>query len=114
VGAAAEPTLVRGAVQIQQGLIDHPLLVGGDADDLRRDHLQHALNRLGDALAAVAVATVAQFHGLVLTGGRARWNGGPREAAIGEHQFHLDRGITTRIEDLPCAYLDDFRHVISP
>ncbi len=63
-----------------------------------------------DALAAVALATVAQLHRLVDAGRRARWNDGPPGGARVEHDLHLDGRVAAGVEDLPADYLFDHAH----
>ena len=46
------------------------LFVGRESDDRGSDLVEHALDRLLDALPAVAASAVAQFDRLVFTGGR--------------------------------------------
>ena len=63
-------------------------LVGGVlAQQLRRDDLDHVVDGLPDALAAVAaLVAVAQLHGLVGTGGGAGGHGGsPDRTRVGDH-----------------------------
>src|SRR5699024_3071781 len=79
----------------------------------RRELIQHRVDGLGDALAQVAVATVAQLDGLVSTRRRARGHGRATERAVVQQHLHLDGGVASRIEDLPGSDLLDKRHVCS-
>ena len=54
----ADLGLVGRTVRVQQGLVDHPLILSRDTDDGRREHVQDGLHGLGHALAEVAIATV--------------------------------------------------------
>ena len=55
------------------------------------------------ALAAVAVAAVAELDGLELAGGRARRDDGPPGGAGREEDLDLDGGVAARVEDLAPA-----------
>ena len=91
-----------------------PLFVGGDADDGRRDLVEHGLDGLLDTLAAVTGTTVAQFDRLVLAGGRARRHRRTCERAVDQGDLDLDRRITAGVEDLAGADLLDDGHCASP
>ena len=56
---------------------------------------------LAHALAAVAVAAVAELDRLELAGGRARRDDGPAGGAGREEHLDLDGGVAARVEDLP-------------
>ena len=103
----ADARLVVGAVEVEQLAVDAALV----------ERIE-ALERLGDlgvdeadggqhALAAVAVAAVAQLDGLVLAGGGAARHGGPAAGARREHDVDLDGGVATRVEDLAAGNVDD-------
>ena len=106
----AQPRLVGRAVEVKQRLVDEALIVGVEPDDGRRDLVEHGLNGLLHALAAVAVTAVAQFDGLVLTGRSAGGHRGPGEGAVGQGQLDLDRGVAAGIEDLARPDLLDDGH----
>ena len=112
-GVGAQPGLVRGAVEVQQRLIDQSLIVGVEPDDGRGDLVEHGLHGLLDALTAVAVAAVAQFDGLVLAGRRAGGHRGPCKCPVDQSHLDLDRRIAAGIEDLAGSDLLDNRHWFS-
>ena len=64
-------------------------------------------HRLGDALAAVRVAAVAQLHGLELPGRRARRDGRAAERTGVEEHVDLDGRVAPRIEDLTGVHIRD-------
>lgn len=106
----AEAGLVRGAVQIEQHLVDGALLHRVQPDDGRGDLVEHTLDGLLHTLAQVAVAAVTQFHRLVLTGGRAGRHGRPGQRAVVEGDLDLDGGVSARIQDLASSDLFDDGH----
>ena len=99
-----------GAVEVDQPLVDQPLLAGLVADELGADDVQDAVDGLGHALAAVALAAVAQLHRLEGAGGRAAGHGGPGDRPVVEGDLDLDGGVSARVEDLPRAYGIDAGH----
>src|SRR5207248_11803979 len=79
----AQLGLVRGAVQVEQLLVDGALVGRVVPDDLREDPLLDVVDRLLDALAEVpALVAVAQFQGLEGAGGGARGYGGTGDRAV--------------------------------
>ena len=66
-----------------------------------RDLVVDVADGVGDALAAVAVAAVAELGRLELPGGRARRDDGAAGGAGGEEHLDLDGGVAARVEDLP-------------
>ena len=64
------------------------------------DLAEHGLDGLLDTLAAVAVAAVTQFDGLVLAGRCTRRDRGASETSVVEQHLDLHRGVTPGIEDL--------------
>ena len=109
-GVGAEPGLVRRAVEVDQPLVDQPLLAGLVADELGADDVEDAVDGLGHALAAVALAAVAQLHRLEGAGGGAAGHGGPGDRPVVEGDLDLDGGVSARVEDLPRAYGVDAGH----
>src|SRR5690606_8313976 len=91
-------------------LVDQPLVGRRVADELLVDRLVDGLDRVADALAAVALPAVAQFDGLELAGGRAARHGGVRLGPIGEQDLDLDGRIAAGVKDLPGEYGLDRRH----
>ena len=108
VGAQAR--LVRRAVEVDQPLVDQPLLAGLEADELGADDVEDAVDGLGDALAAVALTAVAQLHRLEGAGGGAAGHGGPGDRPVVEGDLDLNGGVSARVEDLPRAYGIDAGH----
>ena len=109
-GVGAQPRLVRRAVEVDQRLVDQPLVVGAQPDDRGRDLVEHGLHRFLDALTAVAGTAVAQFHRLVLAGRRARRHRGTGERAVQQGHFDLDRRVAAGVEDLAGSDLLDDGH----
>ena len=108
----AETRLVRGAVRVEQRLVDRALLGCVDADDGRSDLAEHSLHGLLDALSAVACATVAQFDGFVLTRRSAGRHRSPGETSVFEQNLDLNRGVTTGIKDLASSDLLNTGHCV--
>ena len=106
----AEPGLVRRAVEVDQPLVDQPLLAGLVADELGADDVEDAVDGLGHALAAVALTAVAQLHRLEGAGGGAAGHGGPGDRPVVEGDLDLHGGVSARVEDLPRAYGVDAGH----
>ena len=65
---------------------------------------------VGHALAAVALAAVAQLDGLVLTGRRAARHGGPPGRPARQHDLDLDGRVAAGVEDLPAQDVHDLAH----
>ena len=113
-GVGAELGLVRGAVQVEQRVVDQPLLVDVVPDDLLVDVLQDGGDRLLDTLAAVpGLVAVPQLDGLELTGGRARRHCRPGDGVVVEENLDLDSGVAARVEDLAGADGLDGGHIDS-
>ena len=109
-GVGAQPGLIRGAVQIEQCLIDQTLVVGGQADDGRGDLVEHRFDSLLNALAAVAGSAVAQLDRFVFAGGGARRNGGTGDGAVDQGDLDLDGRVAAGVEDLAGGDLLDDGH----
>ena len=101
----AQTRLARGAVEVEKGLVDGPLLDGVEADDGGCDLVEDGVDGLLDALAAVAGATVAKLDGLVLTGGGAGGYCRPGQGSVVQRDLDLDRGVATGVEDLASSDL---------
>ena len=68
----------------------------------------HVVDRVEDALAAVAVAAVTELDRFVGAGAGATRHGGPTPGARDQLDFDLDRRVAPRIEDLaPDHVLND-------
>ena len=109
----AETGLVRGAVQLDEQLVD-----GGLVEDV------HALQRLSDldvdvlnclehALAEVtALIAVAQLASLVDTGGSAGRNGSAANGAVVERDLDFHGRIAAGVQNLSGAYIHNFKIVL--
>ena len=106
----AEPALVVGAVEVEQLAVDGALVEGVEAlqhaGDLAVDEPDRGLH----ALAAVALAAVAQLDRLVLAGRRAARHRRPSVRARRQHDFDLDGRVAARVEDLTAGDVDDLTH----
>ena len=106
-----QPRLGRRAVEVDEALVDQPLVDRLHAHELGTDLVQHRGDGLLDALAAEAQrVAVAQLVRLVLARRRARWHRRAGQCAVVERNLDLDRRIAPRVEDLACADLLDDRH----
>ena len=85
-------------------VVDEALVGRVHTDDGRGDLLVDVLDRLEDALAAVALGiAVAEFERLVLTGGCTGRNGcGTYETRI-QDNFCFNGRVASRIEDFPAG-----------
>src|SRR3712207_2490551 len=110
----AQAGLVRRPVEVQQPLVDQPLLAGVVADQLGTDDVEDAVDGLGHALAAVALTAVPELHRLEGAGGGAAGHGGPRDRPVVEGDLDLHGGVSARVEDLPRAYGVDAGHGEQP
>ena len=109
----AEPRLVGRAVEVDQRAVE-PVLVGGvAAGDRLGDLAVDVADGLGDALAQVALAAVAQLRGLELAGGRAGRHRGAARGSRSQDEVDLDRRVATAVEDLAGVDLLDLAHSAS-
>ena len=109
----AETGLVRGAVQLDEQLVD-----GGLVEDV------HALQRLSDldvdvlnclehALAEVtALIAVAQLASLVDTGGSAGRNGSAANGAVVKRDLDFHGRIAAGVQNLSGTYIHNFKIVL--
>ncbi len=109
-GVGAETPLVVGPVQVDQGLVDDPLVGGVEADEALVDLLVDGLDPVQHALAAVALIAVAQLDGLELAGGGTAGDRGSGLGAVVEDDLDLDGRVATGVQDLPGEYGVDRRH----
>ena len=97
---APEPALVGRPVEVDEGVVDGPLVQrvepGDGGGDLAVDVRDGAL----DALAAVAVPAVAQLDRLADAGRGARGRDGPSARAGIEEHLGLDGRVAAGVEDL--------------
>src|SRR5690606_38537276 len=96
--------LVRGPVQVDEGLVDDALFGGVDPEDLGRDGVDDRVHGVLDTLAEVAVlVAVTALDRLERTGGGAGGYGRPRDGAVLERDLDLDGRVAARVEDLAGA-----------
>jgi len=92
-GVGPEPTLVVGAVGVEHRLVDTTLVGGLEAEQDVGELAVDVGDRGGHALAAEAVAAVAQLDGLELAGARPGGHDRPAARAGFQLDLHLDGGI---------------------
>src|SRR5699024_2889760 len=113
-GVGAELALVRAAVQVDQGLVQVPLVGGVQAEDLRGDGLGDGGDGVLHALAEVArLVTVAALDCLEGTGGCTGGNGCPGERSVIQGELDLHGRVAARVEDLACTDGLDTGHIDS-
>ena len=104
----AEPGLVLRSVELDQPRVERPLVLGVEPHNSRRQLRIDIANGPENALAAIhALVAVAQLDGLELSGRRARRNSRASGRARLEHDVHLDRRISARVEDLAPVHACD-------
>ncbi len=110
-GIGAEARLVGRAVEIDQGLIETALVERFKTGDGFEDFTVHGIDRLADALAAVALhVAVTQLGGFVRAGGGARRHSRAAERAVIEGDIDFNRGVATGVEDFAGDDVDNFGH----
>ena len=109
-GVCAELGLVGRAVELDHHLVERDLLVGFVTAECIAKFAVDGIDRLGHALAHVAVAAVAQFNGFVCTGGSARRNRRTADRAIIKMHIHLDGGIAAAVENFAADDIDNDGH----
>ena len=110
----AQTRLVRGAVELDQGLVDRGLIGGIEADHGLCDLTVHVRDRLRHALSGPGLVAVAQFHRLELAGRGARGHRRPAVAARAHPHIDLDRRVSPGIQDLPARDGADLAHPALP
>ena len=91
--------LVRRSVEIDHDLVDQALLGSVEAHDLRRDLFLNRGDGEFDALAEVALATVATLGCLEGTGRCTRRHGRAGHGVVGEGDLDLDGRVAAGVED---------------
>ena len=110
-GVRAEPRLVIGAVERDQGLVDLQLILSLEPGDGVENVAIDRLDRFQHALAAEAsLVAIAQFDRFAGAGRSARRNRGPPHRAVFEHDIHFDRRIAAAIEDFAADDIHDRSH----
>ena len=113
-GVGAQPRLVGRAVQRDHGVINLDLVFGIQARQRVKDFAVHGGDRLLHALAAIALAAIAQLNRLMGTGGSARRHRGAAEAAVFQPHIHFHSGIAPGIQDFAAGDVEDGGHGQSP
>ena len=72
----------------------------------------HIFYRLLHAQAKVAGFPISQFHRLKLSGGSAGRNSRPSRAPARKRHLRLHRGISSGVQNLPCAHIRNFQITI--
>ena len=111
----AEPALVLGAVELDEGGVDAALVLGVHAGKRVENLAVDAVDSLGDALAEVArLVSVTQLDCLVRTRRGARGHTRTAERAVLEHDVDLHRRVAAAVEDLAADDVDDGGHFALP
>ena len=110
-GVGAEPRLVRRAVERAHQPIEPYLVLGFHAAQGVEDFTIDGGDGLFDALAAIALAAIAQFHRLMRAGRSAGRHGGAAEGAILKPDIDFDRRIAAAVENFAAGDVDDGGHV---
>src|SRR5690606_1121082 len=111
-GVGAEPPLVVGAVELDELLVDRPLLRAVEPDERVANLAVHVVDGTGHALATEALVAVAQLDRLVLAGRGPRRDHGAALGARHEMDLHLHRRVAAGVEDLAAHDVLDARHVL--
>ena len=109
-GVGAKPRLVCRAVELDHRAVDVNLVLGLEPPDGLEEFAVHRLDGALDALAEIALAAVAQFDGLVGTGGSARRHGSAAHRAVLEHDIDLDGRVAAAIQNFAADNIDDGGH----
>ena len=78
------------------------------------DFAVHCRDSLLHALAAIALAAVAELMRLVRSGRGARWHGGAAAMPVFEHDVDLDRRVAAAVQNLAPDNGGDGGHVQGP
>ena len=108
----AEAALAVGAVEGDELVVEEALVGGVEADHGVGDLGVDVLDRGAHALAAVALAAVAQLVRLVRAGAGAARHDGPSARAGEQLDVDLDGRVSPGIEDLAAHDLHDRAHVL--
>jgi hypothetical protein len=108
----AEARFVRRAIKLDHRRVDFDLVFSIETKQLFADIRVDVIDRLGDALALVGVATIAQLDGLVSASGCAGGNRGPADNAVFQFNIHLNGWIAAAVKNLACVNIDDGCHEV--
>ena len=109
-GVGPEPGLAVGAVEGDQLVVEEALVGAVEPDHGVGDLAVDVLDRGADALAAVAVAAVAELVGLVGAGAGAARDDRPPPGPGQQFDLDLDGRVPPGIEDLAAHDLHDRAH----
>jgi hypothetical protein len=116
-GVGAEPALVRGAVQVDHGLIRLGQRGPSPAAQQVADFGVDGRYRSEDSFALVPVrVAIAAFHRLPRARRSAGWDPGPGGRAVRQPNGYRERGPSARVQDLQRGQIRDIesRHLVSP
>ena len=112
-GVGAEPALVGRAIELLEGIVDPPLLLGVHAGQCIEDFAVDGVHRIAHALAQVALLVpVPQLDRLVRPGRGAGGYTGAALRAVLEDHIDLDRGVAAAVQDFTADDVDDGCHGI--
>src|SRR6185437_12808178 len=100
-GVRAEPRLARRPVQVDQRLVDQPLVVRLVAEQFRLDLVDDALDRLGHALATVLRAAVPELDRLERSGRGPARHSRPADGPVVQRYLDLEGRVAAGVQDLP-------------
>ena len=109
-GIGAELGLVGRTVEFNHHAIEGDLFLGLVAAQRVAQLTVDGIDRLGDTLAHVAIAAVAQFDRFVRAGRSARGNRRPSDRAIVKMHVHLNGGVAAAVENFAADDIDDDGH----
>ena len=116
-GVGAEPALVRGAVQVDHGLVRLGQRGPSPAAQQVADFGVDGRYRSEDSFALVPVrVAVAAFHRLPRARRGAGWDPGPGGRVVRQPNGYRERGPSARVQDLQRGQIRDVesRHLVSP
>ena len=109
-GIGAEPTLVRRAVEVDQGAVNCQLIGGVEARQRIEDLAIDRADRLAHAAAAIALAAISLLDRLMRSGRGARRDRRSSRRAAVERDLDLDGRVAAAVEDLAGVNVGDSGH----
>ena len=106
----AEAALVFRAVELAHHVVDADLVLGVEPGDGVVDVVVDGIDRLGHALAEIALVAVAQLDRLVNAGGGAGRHRRAAHGAVFQHDTDLDRRIAAAIKNFTSQNIDNCGH----